>query len=295
MPNKKGIDWLRGLALLTLILGIVYFYFNVFWPKTLPALLRLAVMERPLNILILGTDITFNAETGRSTLEVGRSDVMLLLHFDPLKQQVNLLSIPRDSYVEIPGYYYTKINAAYVFGRIALTQKTVESLTGVKIDKYLVINTAGLVKLVDLLGGIKIYIEKDMYYVDRAQNLYINLKTGWRKLSGKEAQGYLRFRHDALGDLGRINRQQDFLRTLAAALASPPALLRAPFIIGLIQKNIQTNLSLKEFILLANTARMMDLKEIHTETAPGETGENEAGSVLLINREELKKIIDRYF
>lgn len=292
---KRRPDLLRLLAILIIILGMVYFYLNLFLPARIPAILRLAVIERPLNILILGTDLTFDLITGRATTEVGRTDTILLLHFDPLRQKANLLSIPRDSYVEIPGYGFQKINAAYVWGKTELALNTVEKLTAVKIDKYLLINTKGLNKLVDLLGGVKLYVDKDMYYVDRAQDLYINLKAGWQKLSGKDAEGYIRFRHDALADLGRIERQQKFLKALTATLATPQALLKSPFIIGLIRNNIRSNLSLKQFILLANTFRMMNLKSIYTDTVPGVAGNNEAGSVWLIDRAGLKQIISRYF
>ena len=292
---KNKLDYLRVVAIFIVLLAIIYFNLNVLFPRVLPNFLKLAIIERPINILILGTDITFDIETGRSTYEVGRTDTIMLLHYDPLMGKINVLSIPRDSYVEIPGYYNTKINAAYVLGKIDLTIKTVEKLTGVRIDKYVIINTKGLIKLVDLLGGIYIDVGKDMYYVDKAQNLYINLKKGPQKLSGKEAEGYIRFRHDALGDIGRIERQQNFLKALTRSLSSPNALLKSPFIVGLIRKNIKSSLSLKEFILLANTFRQINLKEVQTKSVPGEPANNEAGSVWLINSLELGKIISQYF
>jgi LCP family protein required for cell wall assembly len=292
---KNKLDYLRIIAIFIVLLAIIYFNLNVLFPRVIPNFLKLAIIERPINILILGTDITFDIETGRSTYEVGRTDTIMLLHYDPLMGEINVLSIPRDSYVEIPGYYNTKINAAYVLGKIDLTIKTVEKLTGVRIDKYVIINTKGLIKLVDLLGGIYIDVEKDMYYVDKAQNLYINLKKGPQKLSGKEAEGYIRFRHDAFGDIGRIERQQKFLKALTRSLSSPNALLKSPFIVGLIRKNIKSSLSLKEFILLANTFRQINLKEVQTQSVPGEPANNEAGSVWLINSLELGKIISQYF
>jgi len=292
---SRKFDLLKILAALIVLCGITYFYLNIISPKYLPNFLKLAVIEKPLNILILGTDITFDSETGRSTHEVGRTDTIMLLHYDPFNEKAFVLSVPRDTYVEIPGYRSTKINAAYVVGRIGLTKETVEKLTGVKIDRYLIVNTEGIVKIIDLLGGIKIDIEKDMYYTDKAQKLYIDLKKGERKLSGKEAEGYIRFRHDPLGDIGRIERQQHFLKALTGALSSPNAFLKSPFIFGLTQKNIKTDLSLKELILLANTFRQMKVKEIKTESIPGESGFNEAGSVWLINRKELSGIISRHF
>jgi len=292
--NKK-IDYLRIIAIFVIFLGITHFYLNILFPRVLPNFLKLAIIERPLNLLILGTDITFNIDTGRADYSFGRTDTIMLLHYDPLKEKINVLSIPRDTYVEIPGYRNTKINASFVLGKVDLTLKTVEKLTGVKVDRYIIMNTKGLIKLVDLLGGIEVDVEKDMYYVDKAQGLFINLKKGPQKLSGKTSEGYIRFRHDALGDIGRIERQQNFLKALTKSLSSPNALVKSPFIVGLIQKNLKSNLSLKEFILLANTLRQLKLKEINTLSVPGEPADNEAGSVWLINREELKKIISQYF
>lgn len=294
MPRKKP-DFLRLLGLLVLILGIAYFHLNIFFPKYIPHWLKLAIVERPINILVLGTDLTHDLITHRATSEVGRADTIVLIHYDPLSSKVSLLSIPRDSYVEIPGYHPQKINAAYVFGRIELTKRVVENLTGIRIDKYIIINTPGIVKLVDLLGGIPVEVEKDMRYTDRAGKLYINLKAGKYRLSGKQAEGYLRFRSDALADIGRISRQQKFLKALAESLASPRAFLKAPFIIEVVLNNMKTDLSLREFILLGNTARMLELKEIVNQTVPGEVGDNEAGSVWLIDQVQLRKIIARDF
>ncbi len=293
--QKNHIDLLRLLALFILVLGIIYFNFNLFFPTHIPFIFKFGIIERPINVLILGTDITFDVDHGKKDVEKGRSDTIMLLHFDPLKNRINLVSIPRDSYVNIPGYGFNKINAAYVLGGIDLTEKTIESVLGVNIDYYVVINTKGIIKLVDLLGGVTVNIDKDMYYVDKAQDLYINLKQGRQKLSGKDAEGFIRFRHDALGDLGRISRQQQFLSALSARIANPASFLKAPFIIGIIRDNIRTNISIKKFIMLANNGRMMPKTHIRTSTIPGESGNNEAGSVIFINAAEAKKVIEENF
>jgi LCP family protein required for cell wall assembly len=292
---KKHVDYLRLFALIVVLLGIIYWYFNLLSPTLIPTPLKLSILDRPLNILILGTDMTFDTLHGNSSDEAGRSDTILLLHLDPLKQKANMVSIPRDSYVNIPGYGYKKINAAFVLGKIELTRQTVEGLTGVKIDRYVVVNTAGLRKLVDLLGGVRIKVEKPMFYTDRAQNLFINLKPGVQKLSGNDAEGYIRFRHDAFGDIGRIERQQEFLKALAASLASPQALLKSPFIVGLVLRNVRSDFSLREFVLLANTVRMLGIDHVETATLPGSPADNEAGSVWLIDRAEMTRIISEYF
>ena len=294
-PRKTRIDLLRLIAVIIVIMGIAYFYINLFFPVHMPFIIKLGIIERPLNILVMGTDVTINADTREKNVEKGRSDTLMLMHFDPLKNRINLVSIPRDSYVEIPGYGYNKINAAYVLGGVELAEKTIEKLLGVQIDNYVVINTNGIVKLVNLLGGITVDIEKDLYYVDRAQGLYINLKQGNRKLSGKEAEGFIRFRHDAMGDLGRIQRQQQFFSVLSARIANPSSFIKSPFIIGLIRDHVNSNLSLKKFIMLANNARMMPKNNIRSMTLPGEPGNNAAGSVILINMPEAMKMIEENF
>lgn len=295
--RRKRPDWLRLLALLTLLCGIAYFYANIFAPRLIPRFLRIGVTRRPTNILVLGTDITFDGRTGEPIMQTnGRTDTILLLHVDPVRYRIDLVSIPRDSFVEIAGYGWQKINAANVFGGTELIKSTVERLTGVNIDYYLKVNTFAAVKLVDLLGGIDVTIDKDMYYVDRAQNLYINLKKGEHKLSGKEAEGFIRFRHDALGDIGRIGRQQQFMEILFHSFTKPQNLVKAPVGFTLAMRYVQTDLPLLKTIRLANFARMISLREIHSFTPTAESASDPgAGSILLLDKRGLQQYIRANF
>ncbi|MFA5113764.1 MAG: LCP family protein [Candidatus Margulisiibacteriota bacterium] len=295
--RRKRPDWLRLLALLTLFCGIAYFYANIFAPRLIPRFLRIGVTRRPTNILVLGTDITFDGRSGEPIMQTnGRTDTILLLHVDPVRYRIDLVSIPRDSFVEIAGYGWQKINAANVFGGTELIKSTVERLTGVNIDYYLKVNTFAAVKLVDLLGGIDVTIDKDMYYVDRAQNLYINLKKGEHKLSGKEAEGFIRFRHDALGDIGRIGRQQQFMEILFHSFTKPQNLVKAPVGFTLAMRYVQTDLPLLKTIRLANFARMISLREIHSFTPTAESASDPgAGAILLLDKRGLQQYIRANF
>jgi LCP family protein required for cell wall assembly len=296
MPHRK-IDRMRILALFMIFLGILYFYGNILAPRLIPRIFRVGIIRKPITVLVLGTDLTFDAKTGEPIAgSDGRTDSILLLHVDPARYKIHLLSIPRDSFISIPEHGMNKINAANVFGGTELIRSTVENLTGKKIDYYIKIDPFAITKIVDLLGGVKLYVEKDMYYVDRAQNLNINLKQGWQKLSGKEAQDYMRFRHDTFGDIGRIERQQKLLQAIFFSFARPANLLKAPVVIESAAKHIQTDLPLSKMIRLANLARMLSPRDILTFTASGESGTSDfAGSIWLINRGELEHILRNYF
>jgi LCP family protein required for cell wall assembly len=295
--KKKKIDYYRILAILIILFSLLYFYLNIFFPRLIFSPFRLGTIRRPLTVLLLGTDTTFDVVTGKPMPgSEGRTDTVILARFDPIRDKLFMLSIPRDSYLAIPGYGMQKINAANVYGGIDLLKETLSDLTGIKIDYYLAVNPAAAIKMVNLLGGIEIDVEKDLYYVDRAQNLYINLKMGKHKLSGEEAQGYIRFRHDAEGDIGRIERQQKFLRALFLAFAKPVNLYKVPIGIQLALGSIKTDLPLAKTIRLLNFARMITPARTIATTAPGEAGLSEsAGSIWLLNRIELDKIIKDHF
>jgi len=290
------IDRARLAAILAISLAIIYFFLNLFSPASIPPFLRIAVSRRPVNILIVGTDTTYDSVTRKPIAGLeGRADTLLLARIDPLKYQIRTLSIPRDTYVNIPGYYPSKINAANVFGGIGLTQKVVSNLLKEKIDYYMEIRPGAIQKLVDGVGGIDIEIEENMRYVDHAQHLDINLKKGKRHLSGEEAHEYIRFR-DEFGDIGRIERHQKFMKALGRALLRPSNIVRAPFAIASLLGEIKTNLPLSELIRLANLMRFVGMGNIKSVMIPGEpammTG---VGSVWLVNQAELDSILKSSF
>lgn len=294
--EKRRLDALRLIAIFLILCGIAHFYVYTIKPALLPQILRLANLEKPMTILILGSDISYDSISLQARKDLAtRSDTLIVMKYDPQGETLSFLSIPRDSYVNIEGYGYQKINAAFARGGVDLTLKTIKQLTGLKIDKYLLINTQGLVKLIDILGGIEVDVPKDLYYVDHAGHLNINLKKGKQKLSGKQAEGFVRFRMDLMGDISRIERQQLFMNAFFKAAFTPSVLFKAPFIFQIITRNVSSNLALKDFILLANTLRMRSNKTVFTATAPGEPTYNEAGSVWLINRPDLEALLKRMF
>ncbi|MDB9380484.1 LCP family protein, partial [Nodularia sphaerocarpa] len=189
--------------------------------------LRFSELTRPVNLLVMGMSVLpsdiLNAPPELQNLGYepqvnsfdGLADVMILIKFDPATKKIAMLSIPRDTRTEVFGYGVKKLNAANVDGGPALTAKSVSNLLGdVAIDRYIRINVLGVGKLIDALGGVTVHVPKDLKYQDDSQRLYINLKAGEKHLNGDEALQLLRFRHDELGDIGRVQRQQMVIRAL---------------------------------------------------------------------------------
>ncbi len=244
--------------------------------------LRFSELTRPVNILVMGmsvlpTDVKnppADAQNLRYLPQVnsfdGLSDVMLLMRFDPSKKNLKMLSIPRDTRVEVEGHGVKKINAANVHGGPALTAKTVNNLLdGVGIDRYVRINVLGVAKLIDALGGVTVYVPRDMKYQDDSQHLYINLKKGQQHLDGEKALQLLRFRHDENGDIGRIQRQQMVMRALMDQTLNPATLARLPEVLNVVKEHIDTNLTVEELLALAGYGARTNRSNILQLLVPG--------------------------
>lgn len=198
--------------------------------------------------------------TGRMTLlllgaddrpdEVGRSDTAILVTADLETKKVTMMSIPRDTWANIPGHGWDKFNHAYAFGKEQLSLKTLKGLLGVPVDHYIVVNMQGFQKIVETLGGVTIDVEKNMDYEDPTDKppLKIHLKKGVQKLNGVDALGYVRFRHDSESDWGRMARQQKFLKALAGEALKPQNLPKLPSLAGQMYAAIRTDLSKTELL-----------------------------------------------
>jgi LCP family protein required for cell wall assembly len=195
---------------------------------------------------------------------------MLLLRVDPDTDSISLLSIPRDTQVEIPPGGMTKINDANVQGGATLAARTASSvLNGVPIDRYLRVSTDAFRELVDLLGGVEVYVPKPMVYEDKTQKLKIDLAAGKQVLSGSQAEQFARFRNDDLGDIGRVQRQQVLLKALRQRLTSPTVIPRIPSLVKAMQKYIDTNLTIEEMLALVSAGRKLGEGNFKMVMLPG--------------------------
>ena len=203
--------------------------------------------------------------------DVGRSDTLMIATLDPDKNQAALLSVPRDTRVKIKGHGFDKINAAYAYGGRKLTQETIESLLNTHIDHYIKINVHGFTKIIDALGGIDIDVEKLMYYEDPWDDdggLYIDLQPGMQHMDGKTAITYVRYR-DEEGDIGRIKRQQNFMKAVMDKLVSPTIIPKLPAIVSAVSDSVETDMSVSEILSFLGT--LQDAKDygLKSEMLPG--------------------------
>lgn len=210
-----------------------------------------------INILIVGCDEVENN---------GRADSILFLSISPKTKDVLILSIPRDTRVEIPERGMDKINHAYAFGGEKLISETVSLFLDVPIHFYAIANFNGFVNIIDKLGGLEIDVEKEMRYVDKAGGVDINLSPGKQILNGEKALEYIRFRQDKLGDLGRIKRQQNLAMALLNKMMNFDSIIKIPQISEEMKGYIETNINVQDAIALANLFKDINQEEVKIET-----------------------------
>lgn len=221
-----------------------------------------------INVLVIGSD-------NRPGETKARSDVLMVASFDQRTGRVAVVSIPRDTRVQIPGYGYNKVNAAYALGGAKLSRQVVESLLGLEIPYYVATDFNGFKDIIDTLGGVTIDVEQRMYYPDEG----INLRPGkQQRLNGEDALGFVRYRHLPLGDIDRVENQKKFLMALANEMLTFKAITKLPQLLPQIQNCVQTNFTAGQLLELARMGTKFDPNQMVVTTLPGDFLELAAGS-----------------
>ena len=244
----------------------------------------------PVNLLLLGLD-----EEGV------RTDVILLVNFDPGHSRINMLSIARDTKVFARGKY-SKINALYSAGKEALLADEIRELTGLSTDYFVTMNFKGFRNLVDTLDGVMFEVPFDMDYDDPDQNLHIHLNKGMQLLTGKKAEQLVRYRkgnrHNqgySDGDIGRIKMQQDFVKALIRQKLSLKYLTRADDIFAIFNKYFRTNIDIRDFTYYLPSIRNIKSENIKSYTLPGDSAMEGDIWYFLADREKTKDLIQNNF
>lgn len=256
-----------------------------------PSKFNFKMLSRYQNILLLGVD-----SNGPNTLPYSnvRSDSMIIINIDMHTKSINALSIPRDSKVYLAeDHGVQKINSAYALGGIELTKKTIEETFGIRIHNYVIVNSEGIKKLIDAIGGVPIYVDQNLHYNDYSGKLFINLSKGHHVLTGAQAEGYIRFRKDALGDIGRVHRQQKFIKALIEKIKSPEAIRKIPEALKIASLYTRTDLNLYQMSQYAAMAREIDLNKVEFVMLPGEPNKKGIVSYWILDPEKTQKIINR--
>ena len=250
-----------------------------------------SIFGRQQNILLLGVD---SNGKGTDMWKGTRSDTIIVLNIDPATHSVNAISIPRDSKVYVAGNHgVDKINAAHAYGGIEVAKKTVEDTLGIRINRYICVHDDAVKEVVDALGGIPIFVEKKMNYDDYSGKLHIHLTPGHHVLSGQEAVGYLRFRHDGLGDIGRTQRQQWFLRGFLSRLQSPSTLSKIPELVNIAKTYVKTDMSVYELSQFAAVAKGFDEGNIQIAMLPGAPNSRGGISYWILDPDKVQDVVNR--
>ena len=248
LRERKGCGCLFYLILFCIVIGVA---FAALWMvrahnaptpiDQIPASERAAVaMEREKSnvyLLLAGTD--------QRADEASRSDTIMYAALRPVDRKIEMVSIPRDSLVEIPGVGEDKINASLAYGGVELLQETVENLVDNPVDHTVLINFESFADIIDAMGGIRINVEEDMYLPEEG----IDLKAGEQKLDGHDALAFVRWRGDGTGDIGRMERQSQFMQALSEKIRHLTP-WRAVMTLWTVQREIETDLSLLDILKL---------------------------------------------
>jgi len=218
--------------------------------------------DKPVTFLLFGLD---SGEWVGGTYRegTGRADTIVLVQADPLSQKAALLSIPRDTLVEIPGRPGDdKINHAYAFGQAPLLVETVEHFTGVPVDGYVGLNYRAFKDIVDLLGGVE-------FDVDRVITCRgLRLEPGRQHLDGDAAFALVSFRNEPMGDIGRVRRQQRFIKAVAGS-ARQSSLDQLFYIMLAAWDNLDTDISFPEAVTLSRRLSGITEENMAMELVPG--------------------------
>ncbi|HHV78010.1 MAG TPA: LCP family protein [Firmicutes bacterium] len=302
----------KGLAFLVLscvLVGIVstlcftaYFWLKGFQNPEVVQSPQAKAASLPTTILVLGVDsgVDSNGHVIREPLKSHtRSDTMMLVSLDQAENRIGVLSVPRDTRVQIPGRSgYEKIAHANAYGGPALAMKTVEALLEVPVDFYVRIDFMGFKALVDALGGVEMTIPQQLDYEDPYQNLYIHIKAGKQLLNGEKALQVIRYRQYPNGDIGRIEMQQKFIQALMNKLFQLETLSRLPAIQREMVKYVDTNMSPSDMVRLMMMAKQAKEYNLETGILPGEPAfitdsSGAAISYWVVNKSSAQKVVDK--
>ena len=301
---KRRVRWGRLLLFIVIALALVvgsFFLgrmaFKILFAPKVPVVASTEdigtdeILNKRINVLLLGIDDGDSEDFAINTPK--RTDAIMVVSFDTEHNEVSILSIPRDTRVSIPGHRTPdKINAAYAYGGIKLAKQTVANLLQIPIHYYILANWQGFIQIMDILGGVDLYVDHNMNYEDPYANLKIHLQQGFQHLDGEKAGEYVRFRHDELGDIGRVQRQQKFFKALSSEFFSVGNVVKLPSIIDALGKNTETDMDTFTMLRAANSFKLFGGERVQSEMVYGDFKTIDGVSYWVTSPENLTKSLD---
>ncbi|MCD6413289.1 MAG: LCP family protein [Elusimicrobia bacterium] len=228
---------------------------------------KIAKGER-INLLLVGADHVRGGS---------HADVVLWVSYQPQTKFIDVVSIPRDALIKwdrwIPRklgeILYLKTKRFGMSKGLKIFKRELENFLGVNFDYYSVVTFEAFVHFIDAIGAIPVKIETPMNYDDNWGNLHIHFEPGYYELSGKDALKYIRYRNTPLGDLGRMKRQQKFLRGLISRIISIQTVLNIPKFTKIYKEDILTNIDIFDVLTIADTFRTIDPTRQRYQILPG--------------------------
>lgn len=228
------------------------------------------------------------------------TDTIMVASFVSTTGEINLISIPRDTYVTLRGSG-VKINSVNAYGGdkgMDLLKGKIEELLNIRISYYFKVNLDAFKSIVDTIGGVYFEVPAGgLKYTDPTQGLYINLKEGYQLLNGSDAEGLVRFRKGyASQDLQRVKVQQEFLKALISQVLDKQTLLKniGGLAVDFI-KYVDTNFGLLDIPKYLNSITKIDKNNFKTDTLPGAPQSINGISYYITNKEETSKLVDEFF
>ena len=227
-----------------------------------PAIEKDEKLNQRINVLLLGID---DGDSEADESEPKRTDAMIVASFDPKDHKISLISLPRDTMVILPGHtQYEKLNSAYTYGGVAMAKQTIANLLRIPIHYYALANWQGFIEIINLIGGVDLYVDKDMRYEDPYAKLKIDIKHGYQHLDGEKSGQYVRFRSDELGDIGRVQRQQKFLKALGLQMFSIENITKIPKLLSTAKQYIETDMDTVTMLKAARSFNIMSDNNIRS-------------------------------
>lgn len=250
--------------------------------------------KQQLRVLVMGVDENWTDQDEMYTSST-RSDTMLAVSINLANKQVGILSIPRDLWVLIPKAGYGKINEAIELGGPQRAELTVQkNLNTPPFDYYIVLKIDATKNIVDALGGLDVNVEKSMDYDDSWGHLHIHLLKGLQHLNGEQVVGYVRFRHDPEGDLGRMRRQRQVVNDLIRRMKDPTIVLRLPQLLQIVRQNIRSDMPTDKLLYLAEGLKDINSQMVHSTQVPVNIGWTDGQSVAYADDTPTQTMVRKY-